>query len=415
MFKNKWWIVVASTLALIVGSGPINLFAAGVFIKPIAKEFGFGRGQISTAIGLANLVMAICMPFLGRLYDRRGIRAVLLPTIVLYSLATAAFATLQPSYAMLLTLYAVQGFFGTVQGPTAYSKIISAHFDTQRGLALGIALAGTGLGTVLIPQFATFLLRNFGWRAGYLGLAVAIMVLAFLPVLVILRDTGSADAAKLASAAAALLPGDTFSEAVRTWRYWALLITFFFATIAVNGSIVHIIPLLTDRGMSLTAAVAALSASGMALIGGRLLAGYLMDKLYAPYIGMFFLLMPMAGLAILISGAGGAAPVLGTICLGLGVGAEIDLMSYIITVYFGVKSFGSLHGLMFAFALLANAIGASILGWTFQLKHTYTPAFLGYEVLLLIGIILFSRLGAYRYPPRKRDATTTAGEPAVAR
>ena len=413
MFKNRWWVVAASTLALIVGSGPINLFAAGVFIKPIAKEFGFGRGQISTAIGLANLVMAICMPFLGRLYDRKGIRAVLLPAIVLYALATAAFATLQPSYAMLLILYAVQGFFGTVQGPTAYSKIIAARFDTQRGLALGIALAGTGLGTILIPQFATFLLRNFGWRSGYIGLAVALMVLAFIPVLVVLRDTGPTGAVK-AAAAAALLPGDTFSEAVRNWRYWSLLITFFFATIAVNGSIVHIIPLLTDRGMSITAAVAALSASGMALLGGRLLAGYLMDKLFAPYIGMFFLLMPMAGLAIFISGVGGAGPVLGTIGLGLGVGAEIDLMSYIITVYFGVKSFGSLHGLMFAFALLANAIGASILGWTFQLKHTYTPAFIGYEVLLLIGIFLFSRLGAYRYPPRKKEVSKAAGEPALA-
>ena len=403
MFKNKWWIVVASLLALTVGSGPINVFAAGVFIKPIAKEFGFGRGQISTAIGLANLMMAITVPFLGRLYDRKGIRAVLLPTILLYAVATAAFAMLQPSYAMLLILYAVQGFFGTVQGPTAYSKIISAHFDTQRGLALGIALAGTGAGTVMIPPFAAFLLRTLGWRAGYIGLALAILVLAFIPVLVFLRDTGSADAAKLATAAAALLPGDTFSEAVRTWRYWALLIAFFFATIAINGSIVHIVPLLTDRGMSVTAAVAALSASGLALIGGRVLAGFLMDKLHAPYIGIFFLLLPMAGLAILAGGMGGIGPVLGTVCLGLGVGAEIDLLSYIITVYFGVKSFGSLHGLMFAFALLANAIGASILGWTFQLKHTYTPAFMAYEVLLLIGVILFSSLGAYRYPPQKRE------------
>jgi len=88
--RNRWWIVVASILSLIVGQGSINVFAAGIFLKPVAAELGFGRGSISTAIGLSNVVTALALPFFGRLVDRYGVRPMLLWSIALFALATAA-------------------------------------------------------------------------------------------------------------------------------------------------------------------------------------------------------------------------------------------------------------------------------------------------------------------------------------
>ncbi len=104
----------------------------------------------------------------------------------------------------------------------------------------------------------------------------------------------------------------------------------------------------------------------------------------------------MVGIAILATGM--ASPVLGTVLLGLGIGAEIDLMSFIISRYFGVRFFGSLHGFMFGPVLVGNAVGASILGWCFQLMHSYTPGFALFEVLLAIACVLIMTLGRYRYP-----------------
>jgi MFS family permease len=195
---------------------------------------------------------------------------------------------------------------------------------------------------------------------------------------------------------------------LRRWRFWALAVAFYFGVIAINGSLIHVVPLLTDRGLPIAVATAALSASGLAIILGRLVSGYLLDRLFAPYIAIFFLACPMAGIAILCSGAGGAAPVMGTVLLGMSIGAEIDLLSYMISCYFGLRSFGTLHGIMFMGILMGGATGASILGWCFQVRHSYNAGFVLFEALLLISCVLLTRMGPYRFEPRKRRAKATA-------
>ena len=394
-WRNRWWIVVAAILSLIVGQGSINVFAAGVFLKPVAAELGFGRGAISTAIGLSSLVTALALPFFGRLVDRYGVRPMLLSSITLFALATAALALLTASTAVLFLLFAISGIMAVGQTPTAYSKVITEWFDRQRGLALGLALAGVGLGTVIIPQLSNALVGNFGWRVGYVGLGVAIFILAFLPVALFVREPEQRSTDRHAGA---VKQGVSFADAIRTWRYWAMALTFFFAATTINGSLIHVVPLLTDRGIAPGVAAAALSAAGLALIGGRIVAGYLLDKIFAPYIAVFFLLCPMAGLAILGSGMAGSWPLVGTILLGLGIGAEIDLLSFIISRYFGIRFFATLHGFCFALALIGNAVGASILGWVFQLQHSYAYGFVLFEVLLAISCVMMMTLGPYRYP-----------------
>lgn len=392
---NRWWIVVAAVLGLIVGQGSINVFAAGVFLKPVAQDLGFGRGAISTAIGLSSVVTALATPFFGRLVDLKGVRPMLLLSITLFALATAALSLLTASTPVLFSMFAISGLTAVGQNPTAYSKVITAWFDRQRGLALGIALAGVGLGTALIPQLSNALVADFGWRMGYVGLGVAIFVLAFLPVMLFVREPAKRGIDRHLDAA---LRGVTFSEAAADWRYWAMTLTFFFASTTINGSLIHVVPLLTDRGIAVAVATAALSAAGLALIGGRVVAGYFLDKVFAPYIALVFLFCPMAGIAILGSGLSGSWPIAGTILLGLGIGAEIDLLSFIISRYFGIRHFGVLHGFSFSWVLIGNAAGASILGWFFQLAHSYTNGFVVFEILLVIACVLMMTLGPYRYP-----------------
>lgn len=415
MARNRWWVVVAAALALVAGNATINVYAAGVFLKPLASQLGFGRGVISSAIAVANLVQAFTIPFAGRLMDRYGVRAVVLPGIVLFALATAARSLLTTSIALLFFLYAISGFIGSAHSNTAYSKFVASRFDTERGLALGISLSGVGLGTALMPQFATILLKHFGWRVGFLGMGCAVLVLAFIPMAIFSKEPGTpAAAASRRRDASANLPGMSFSEAFHTWRFWALTMIFFFATVAINGSIIHVVPMLTDRGLTVAAATAALSIAGFALIGGRLLSGYLLDKLFAPYIGMFFLILPIVGLAILVLGLGGISPLVGTVLLGVGMGAEIDLLAYVIGAYFGMRAFGAMHGFIFGVSVIANAVGVSVLGWCYQLFKSYVAGFVLFEILLVAACILFATLGAYRYPPRKRGVPNVVKEPALA-
>jgi len=344
---------------------------------------------------------ALATPFFGKLLDARGVRPMLLTSIPLFALATAALSLLRPSPPLILALFAVSGLCAVAQNPTAYSKVVIAWFDRQRGLALGLTLAGVGLGTALIPQLSARLIAAFGWRPAYVGLAITIMVLAFVPVAVFLREPSDVHGAPGRGGAP---PGTTFSEARRSRQYWMIALAFLIGALTINGTLVHVVSLLRDRGVPITVATGALSAAGFALIAGRVVAGYVMDKVFAPYVAIFFLVWPMAGIGILASGLAGTWPVVGTVLLGIGVGAEIDLMSFLIGRYFGLREFGVLHGSIFAVFLIGQAIGASAMGWIFQLTGSYVPGFLAFEVLLAIACILFASLGPYRYPPDRSAA-----------
>lgn len=396
--RNRWWIVVASILGLIVGTGSINVFAFGVFLKPVSEELGLSRGTLSAAVFLSSILTAACSPILGTLIDRWGIRMVMLPSIALFALVTAAFSMLNPDPLVLFVLYGVSGFVGAGQTPIAYSKAVAAWFDKQRGLALGIAMAGVGLGVLIVPQLAGLLIRHFGWRMAYVGLGVAVFVLAFLPVAAVVREPGERDRA--AAPPASYRPrGLTIAEALGTWRFWALTIAFFFGVVAINGTLTHVVAMLTDRGMSAEVATAIFSASGIAILIGRILSGFCLDRFHGPYVAVVFLVCPMAGIGLLGSGASGIVPVVGTVLCGLGIGAEVDLMAFFVSRYFGLRGFAQIYGLMFGIFAVGTGLGPYAMGAGFDALHSYGAIFIGFEVVLVIACVLLLRLGPYQFPP----------------
>src|SRR5262249_6734566 len=163
----------------------------------------------------------------------------------------------------------------------------SEWFDRQRGLALGLAMAGVGLGVAIVPQFAAFMIRTYGWREAYIGLGVAILGLAVLPVAGFLREP-SDKTRRHRQSQEEIAPGLTLAEAMRrSSQFWLLIAALFLAVVAINGVLAHIVPLLTDRGITVGAATTALSVSGIALIVGRMVAGYCLDRFFGPNVAIF--------------------------------------------------------------------------------------------------------------------------------
>jgi len=406
IFRNRWWVVFASVLGLIVGAGSINVFAFGVFLKPISDDLGLGRGVISSAAGMTSILSAIASPFFGRMIDKWGIRPVLLPSIVLFALAVAGLSFLRASPAYLYFLFPLVGLTSVGQTPAAYSKAISAWFDRDRGLALGLALAGVGLGTAIIPQLSSFLIVSFGWRMAYVGLGGAIILLALIPATLCIHEP---DTSRAAVAARPVATGLTLREAaLHSWRYWVLTLAFFLSAAAINGTLTHVVPLLTDRGLPVSVAVGALSISGIAIIVGRIFSGWCLDKIFGPYVAIAFFLCPLTGILLLYSGYAGPVPLVGTMLCGLGIGAEFDLMAFFVGRYFGMKSFGALYGLMFGISQFGNAVGSNIMGWSYQLLHSYAPAFVLFGIALLATCVLLLPLGPYPFGPQRPKATAAA-------
>ncbi|MBV9557355.1 MAG: MFS transporter [Pseudolabrys sp.] len=408
LFQNRWWVVFASVCGLIVGAGAINIFAFGVFLKPVSEDLGLGRGDFSTALLINGIFNALACPVVGWLIDRYGTRKVMIPGLILFAAAVACYGLMKATpFAMILVIFAVTGFVGGFQTPIPYAATVAQWFDRNRGLALGIATGGVGLGVALVPQFAGWMIAHVGWRNAYYGLAAAVMVLAWLPVALFIRAPASLTKAAAQNATANLtdsLPGIPASDAFKSGRFWALTIAFFLGVMAINGTLTHVVALLTDRGIPAQQAIGALSAAGLAIIGGRVLSGWALDRFWGPYIAMVFFVLPMIGIALLGSGAGGMVPLVGTVLCGMGIGAEIDLMAFFLSRYFGLKAYGKIYGIMFAIFNVGTGLGPAASGWAFQTYHSYVQIFGVYEVALAITCVLLVRLGPYPFPAPPRNA-----------
>ena len=243
-------------------------------------------------------------------------------------------------------MFALAEMTSAIQTPLGYAKAISAWFDRRRGLALGIAMSGVGLGAFVVPQLAERLIERVGWRGAYVSLGLLTLVIAFPAVALWIREPRPGEGERGRLAAIAVLPGHTVREAASTARFWMLGATFFLVAIAINGSAAHIVPLLTDHGLSAASATATLAVFGLATMSGRLLAGFLVDRIFAPYVATLFFLAPIAGFAFLAS-ATGMLPAAGVVLMGMGLGTEIDLIAFLVTRYFGQRAFGQIYGYFF--------------------------------------------------------------------
>jgi MFS family permease len=399
LFHNRWWIVLASFLGLMVSPGPVVTYAFGVFLKPVSEDLGLSRGAFSAALNLNTIILAVFIPVVGNLIDRYGVRIVVMPMIVLFAVTTASQSYLQSSLPVLYGLLALQGLFAACQAPTGYAKAISAWFDRDRGRALGIAMAGVGMGVMLMPQFLTFLMQTYGWRGAYVGLGAVVVVFAFAPVALFVREPVSPGPAA-AKERPDLAVGLSVGEAVTCCpRFWSMIVAFFLAIAAINGTLAHVIAMLTDRGVPLGTANLAMSMAGVAIIAGRILSGFFVDRFFAPFVAIFFFTCSLFGILMLLSGAGGAVPILGTALCGFGVGAEVDLMAFFVGRYFGLRAFGAIYGLMFAAFVVGLGLGAYLMGLCFDLAHSYHPMLIMFLGALAVACLLIVGLGPYRFSP----------------
>jgi MFS family permease len=405
-FASRWWIVFGATASMLVAQGPVILYTLGLFIKPLNLELGWDRASISAAGGIAAISSAITIPFVGSMMDRWGVRAVLLPIIVLCAASVALIALTPKSIVVFMLFFAITGVLGSGQGPLGYAKCVSAWFDDRRGLALGITMSGIGLGAALVPQYTQFLIGNFGWRVAYLGLGLLTLMVAFPAVFLFIREPPKAKTSAgehPQSPASQDRPPDLeVREALTGRRFWLIACALLLVSTVTQGLVVHTVPLLTDKGYSPEAAATLMIAVGLSTMAGRLLSGYLVDKIFAPFVAASFFLLPCLGIYLLDSTI---SPVAGIISLGLASGTEIDMIGFLTSRYFGMKRFGQLYGYLFASFVVGSAVGPYMMGLAFERLHSYEPALWTFGAFMILASAAILSLGPYRYPAEGKAPT----------
>lgn len=389
--RNPWLLVAGAALGLVVGNGPVMQFTFGVFLQPVAAEFGVGRGTISSALLVGVVATGLCTPVVGRLMDRFGIRAIALPLVVGFAACLGALGLFTQSAAVFVVIFGIMGVFAAGQTPLPYARAIAGTFDRRRGLALGIAMAGVGVGTALLPQVAGALIAAVGWRGAYLGLGVLLLVIVVPVLLFLIREPVRGRGPAVAQ------EGLTAAQAIRTRAFWIMAAGFFLLALTAAGLTAHIVPLLTDRGVAPQQAAGVISVIGIALIVGRLVAGYLLDRIFAPYVAVAFTVLPLIGVVLLLVAVNVPTAVVAALLVGLGLGAEVDLIAFLLSRYLGMRAFGEIYGYLFALFMLGNGVGPVVLGVSFQSTGSYTPALVACAVGLVLASVLVLRLGPYRY------------------
>jgi predicted MFS family arabinose efflux permease len=249
------------------------------------------------------------------------------------------------------------------------------------------------------------MIGTFGWRVAYIGIGITTWVLSFGTIALFIREPpGYLERVRAAHAAAAFGGPQPFGISARaaitgTRQFWLLAIIFLIEGTANNGILSgHFVPMLTDRGYTPEAAIALLGLSGIAAMIARVIVGRCLDFVNGPIFSAIVMLLPVLGVGLLRIGAGSPGPLIAAICIGLAIGAEVDMLGFFVSRYFGRRSFGTLYGLVFACFTIGIGVGPAILGFGFDRFHSYDFVLSIFIVMLLVAAALFLPLGKYNYP-----------------
>jgi MFS family permease len=400
-----WRVAAASSVGVFVSFASLLVYTFGIFLKPLTEEFSWSREAVSAAFGVAAMTVAVCSPPLGYLLDRFSPRRIIVPCLIVFGCAFASLALLTPRVWHLYGVFLILGIVGNGTAQMAYARTVSSWFDRRRGAALALVLSGGAIGAMVLPPLAETLIQRAGWRGACATLGAMVLVLG-VPVARFVRERPSARHTAHAEAA-----GSTVRDAISTRAFWILVTVLFCSSIAQNGALAHMSALLTDRGVPAAGGALALSAMGGASLVGRLLTGWLLDRFFAARVS--FVLLSAAALGILLlSGASSiTSGVIAAVLIGLGMGGEADVTPYLLSRYYGLRSFSVLYGLTWTFYAAAGAIGPVLMGKAFDTTGSY-EALLVQLALVTLAVAAFMLLLPRYAPPRSAAVTTPAGEPA---
>lgn len=391
-----WRVLFAAVIGLAFSPGPMIFGSLGLFAPSLQQSFGWARGEIMLGLTFFNVAGVLASPYTGALIDRLGVRRVLFPAMLFFVSGFLGLAWLVGSLPAFYALAFVWGGLTIGTQSISYTKLITGWFVHHRGLAIGIAAAGLGLGYSLVPMIAARLLAETDWRGAMVALAGLIVAVPLLINLLLARPNPAQ-----ALAAAADLDGLTRAEAVRTREFRLMAWIIFMASAALTGVVPHISLLALDRGFATGQAALVASTYGISTVLGRVLVGWLADHFPVERVAMAFFLTSAVGFAcaaMLNTDASLGVLILVALTIGLGFGAESDVIALFISRHFGQRAFAGIYGYLLAAFLIGASVGPPLLGYGRDIAGNYVIPMIAATAVMLVSCLLLEVLA--RCPAR---------------
>lgn len=411
-WRGGWRVVLGAGAGMGTGIA-LYIYVSSMFIGPVTAAFGWTRGDLALGGMISFIVGAVSLPLIGRLLDRFGYRRIALVCAPALAGVYLAIALHPGAYWFYIVLMVVGGVFGGGTAGLVYMRPVIASFDRQRGLALGLATAGTSIAAMLAPPLLAWVIAGAGWRAGFFALAV-LTALVGLPLALVLIGRAREVAVRAVDEIAASIPhiaDKTLREAMRGARFWLLALALAAINIPGAGVLGQLAPMIGDLGLSEGDVALVMSLYAAGLLAGRVVTGLALDRLPAWQVGTATTALPALGILLLMAPSpsfalAGAAVAL----IGLQQGAELDLFAFFVSRSFGIKHYGAIYGAILMAGALSTAVALVLFGEVHDATGSYDIALKLGAVLFCVGALAFAAIGRAGRPPSSgAPARTTTG------
>jgi MFS family permease len=411
-------VLLGVWLAFLTGPNAMVAATNSNFLNILPEALGVSRTAVSSALAVSTWIIALVIPFTGRLMDHYGVRKVVLPALLAFSAVYFLLGTITQLW-QFFVLQILLAFIVTACNAVGYAKIVSLWFDRNRGLVLGLCVAfGAGLGQTLMPKLSQMAIDWGGYQGGYWLIAGLILCIGFPAVLILVR---APQPSQLPTATTYSNPdaadegianenagedrhkiGMTFKEAARTKELYLIFIAIALASMALLGTIQQAVPMLADRGVSIGTATTIMSLVFIGVIVGEFSAGLIVDRLNSPKVVIPYFVCAIVGLYVLHHINDGLTLMVSAPLMGLGLGCEVGLNAYLISRYFGLKSFGTIYGLTLGASNLGIGIGIVLMGYARDTWGSYGPMGTVFLCAMSISLLCMLLLGQFRFAPPSR-------------
>lgn len=410
-FRKEWRTLGSVTIAASFGFPTLAFFSIGIFAPIFADEFGWSFGVMMSGILIASLSILFLGPFVGRYIDAKGARKITAISLAGFGLGYMSLALSNGSIALYFASWAMMSIAGVGATAISFTYIVNNAFHERRGLALGVALSSSGISAMIVKPLAGLTIALFGWRETIILIGLMPIVIS-APILFLgVRNEARRRIAREGRQSIDVRSdgGHSIGDALRTRHLWILLIAFTAIAFGNGAPIPNLENILKTHRFETGEIIAITSTIGAALIVGRILGGWLIDKFWAPMIG--FILLVCAAMGCWILALGGASVFqaqVAVILISIAAGVEYDLLSFLVAKYLGRRHYGAIYSLIFGFFAISTGIGPMLLGRLYDIQNDYMFGLALCSAMLLFAAGMLLALG--RYP----DATKTDSGDAMA-
>lgn len=391
-FRYDYAAVAVAFLIIATMWGTFHSF--GVFLKPIATELGWTRATISGAFSLSFILMGLLGMVAGKLTDRFGPRVVIVVCGFLLGLGLGLMSQISTIWQLYLFYGAFIGAGMSGCVPSLMSTV-ARRFFRRRGMMTGIAISGLGVGVLVMSPLANWLISVHGWRTSFFIIGIIVLVLVILPAQLLRRhprQTGQLSGDGDVERNDLQRIGFSLREAIHSQQFWMFGVALVCVFLGIEAVLLHIVPHAIGLGISAANAATVLAVIGGLGTIGRVVIGSASDRIgNKPALIICFVLVSIALFWLLVAEELWMLYLFAVI-FGFGYGGTAALLSPSVAELFGLRSHGSILGVILFSVTIGEASGPVLAGHIFDMTHGYSLAFLLCALVIVIGLILVSFL-----------------------